>query len=264
MHFGQYFWSQFLLSWPVVFVCFQCACWRGNYCFFKHNLFGLPCAIAEKEIAAYLLPPLIGDITLSKRRAFFDSIASVWDERFYHIAKDQKNLDHHCALFDIKKGHKILDIGCGTGVMFGRLKRLAGKRGRVIGIDFSSAMIKRAKNKHKKDRKNFICADAHYLPFEGKTFDRVICFSCFPHFFDKKKAVKEAVRVLKPKGIVIISHLCSSRKVAAIHKCAGSTVAKDFLPRKSDILYYIKYAGMKLVDFRDQKGLYLVKAQRVF
>ena len=180
------------------------------------------------------------------------------------MVKDQKNLDRHCALFDIKKGHKILDIGCGTGVMFGRLKKLVGKRGKVIGIDFSPAMIKRAKSKHKKDKKNFICADAHYLPFEEKIFDRVIYFSCFPHFSDKKKAIKEAVRVLKPKGIVIISHLCSSRKVAVIHKCAGPAVAKDFLPRKSDILFYIKHAGMKLVDFRDQKGLYLVKAQRVF
>jgi demethylmenaquinone methyltransferase/2-methoxy-6-polyprenyl-1,4-benzoquinol methylase len=211
-----------------------------------------------------LLPPRIGDIILSKRRAFFDSIASVWDERFYCIAKDQKNLDRHCALFDIKKGYKILDIGCGTGVMFGRLKKLAGKRGRVIGIDFSPAMIKRAKNKHKNDKKNFIYADAHYLPFEGKTFDRVICFSCFPHFSDKKKAIKEAVRVLKPKGMLVISHLCSSRKVSAIHKCAGAPVSKDFLPRKSDILSYIKHAGMKLVDFRDQKDLYLVKMQRAF
>lgn len=201
---------------------------------------------------------------MSKRRTFFDSIASVWDERFYHIAKDQKNLDHHCTLFDIKKGHKILDIGCGTGVMFGRLKKLAGKRGRVIGIDFSPAMIKRAKNKHKNDKKNFICADAHCLSFGGKMFDRVICFSCFPHFSDKKKAVKEAARVLKPKGMLVISHLCSSRKVSAIHKCAGAPVSKDFLPRKSDILSYIKYAGMKLVDFRDQKDLYLVKAQKIF
>jgi len=201
---------------------------------------------------------------LSKRRAFFDSIASVWDEKFYHIANDQKNLDRHCILFDIKKGHKVLDIGCGTGVMFGRLKKLAGKRGRVIGIDFSPAMIKRAKSKHKNDKKNFICADAHYLPFEGKMFDRVIYFSCFPHFSDKKKAIKEACRVLKPKGKLIISHLCSSRKVIAIHKCAGAPVARDFLPRKSNILSYIKDAGMKLVDYKNQKDLYLVKAQRVF
>jgi len=211
-----------------------------------------------------MLPQRIGDIILSKRRAFFDSIASVWDERFYHVTKEQKNLDRHCALYDIKKGHKILDIGCGTGVMFGRFKKLAGKSGRVIGIDFSPAMIKRARNKHKSDKKNFICADAHCLPFESKTFDRVICFSCFPHFSDKKKAIKEATRVLKSKGILVISHLCSSRKIAAIHKQAGAPVAKDILPRKSDILSYIKHAGMQLVDFKDQKDLYLVKAQRVF
>lgn len=199
---------------------------------------------------------------MSKRRAFFDSIASVWDERFYHVTKEQKNLDRHCALYDIKKGHKILDIGCGTGVMFGRFKKLAGKSGRVIGIDFSPAMIKRARNKHKSDKKNFICADAHCLPFESKTFDRVICFSCFPHFSDKKKAIKEATRVLKSKGILVISHLCSSRKIAAIHKCAGPAVAKDFLPPKTDFLLTIKDIGMQLLEFKDEKGLYLVKVYK--
>lgn len=199
---------------------------------------------------------------MSKRRAFFDSIASVWDERFYHVTKEQKNLDRHCALYDIKKGHKILDIGCGTGVMFGRFKKLAGKSGRVIGIDFSPAMIKRARNKHKSDKKNFICADAHCLPFESKTFDRVICFSCFPHFSDKKKAIKEATRVLKSKGILVISHLCSSRKIAAIHKCAGPAVAKDFLPPKTGLLSAIKGVGMQLLEFKDEKGLYLVKVYK--
>ncbi|MBU4477972.1 MAG: class I SAM-dependent methyltransferase [Candidatus Omnitrophica bacterium] len=199
---------------------------------------------------------------MSKRRAFFDSIASVWDERFYHVTKEQKNLDRHCALYDIKKGHKILDIGCGTGVMFGRFKKLAGKRGRVIGIDFSSAMIKHARNKHKNDKKNFICADAHCLPFESKTFDRVICFSCFPHLSDKKKAIKEAARVLKSKGMLVISHLCSSRKIAAIHKCAGTAVAKDFLPPKTDFLLTIKDIGMQLLEFKDEKGLYLVKIRK--
>ncbi len=199
---------------------------------------------------------------MSKRRAFFDSIASVWDEKFYRLTKEQKDIDRHCALYDIKKGHKVLDIGCGTGVMFGRLKKQAGKRGRVIGIDFSSAMIERAKNKHKNDKKNFICADVHCLPFESKTFDRVICFSCFPHFSDKKKAMKEAARVLKPKGMLIISHLCSSRKVATIHKCAGPAVAMDFLPPKTYFLLTIKDVGIQLLEFKDEKGLYLVKIRK--
>ncbi len=199
---------------------------------------------------------------MSKRRAFFDSIASVWDEKFDHVTKEQKNLDRHCELYDIKKGHRILDIGCGTGVMFGRLKKFAGKRGEVIGVDFSPAMIKRAKNKHKTDRKNFICADAHCLPFENKTFDRVICFSSFPHFSDKDKAIKEAARVLKSKGMLIISHLCSSRKIAAIHKCAGAAVAKDFLPLKNDFLLAIKHTDMQLLEFKDERGLYLVKVYK--
>ena len=201
---------------------------------------------------------------MHKRRIFFESMACDWDRKFYCEPKEQKNLNWHCALYGIKKGMKILDVGCGTGVMFGRLKKLAGRQGQVIGIDFSQAMIKRAKNKYKKDKKNFVCVDAHDLPFKDKTFDRVIYFSSFPHLSDKKKTIKEASRVLKPKGIVVISHLCSSRKIAAIHKQAGAPVAKDILPRKSDILSYIKHAGMQLVDFRDQKDLYLVKAQRVF
>ena len=90
----------------------------------------------------------------------------------------------------------------------------------------------------------------------------MICFSCFPHFSDKKKAMKEAARVLKPKGMLIISHLCSSRKVATIHKCAGPAVAMDFLPPKTYFLLTIKDVGIQLLEFKDEKGLYLVKIRK--
>ena len=124
-------------------------------------------------------------------------------------------------------------------------------------------MIKRAKQKHKNCRRNFVCADACSLPFGRNIFDRVVYFSSFPHFSNKQKAFKEAFRVLKPDGIMVISHLCSRRKISQIHKRAGRPVTKDILPLRRQILTYVKCSGMRLICFKDKKELYLLMAQKI-
>lgn len=197
-----------------------------------------------------------------QRRRFFESHASTWDKRFYHITSDQDGLDRHCALYEVKKGQAVLDIGCGTGIMFGRLKKCAGPRGRVVGLDFSHAMISRAKAKYRGPASAFVCGDAHRLPFANGSFDRIVCFSCFPHFRDKKKAVREAARVLKQGGMLVISHLCSSRKIASIHRSAGAAVSKDFLPSQKAFRGIIRESGMELLAFRDAPRQFLVKMRK--
>jgi arsenite methyltransferase len=106
----------------------------------------------------------------------------------------------------IKRGSKVLEVGCGVGLTS---VYLAEKGCMVTGVDISKGMIRKAKEKaeQKKVKVEFIVADAHKLPFRNNVFDAVICESVMAFIPDKKKAMKEFARVTKPGGYVGITEV---------------------------------------------------------
>jgi ubiquinone/menaquinone biosynthesis C-methylase UbiE len=94
---------------------------------------------------------------------------------------------------------KILDVGCGDGVLSEFIK----KRNNYIGMDISKSLIKRAKKRYKGF--NFMVADAANIPFKNNTFDIVVCSEVLEHTLSPKKIIKELWRVLKENGMAIIS-----------------------------------------------------------
>lgn len=109
-------------------------------------------------------------------------------------------------LCKIKKGTRVLEVGCGIGLTS---VYLAEKGCRVTGVDISKGMIRKAKEKaeQKKMKVEFLVADAQKLPFKNNAFDAVICESVMAFIPDKKKAMKEFVRVTKPGGYVGITEV---------------------------------------------------------
>ena len=100
-------------------------------------------------------------------------------------------------------GMKILDIGCGTGNLSLELAKLGAE---VTGVDISEAMLVKAREKAKKENLDieFYCADVHNLPFDDETFDAVVSLSALEFVPDLSEALKEAYRVLKPGGRLVI------------------------------------------------------------
>jgi ubiquinone/menaquinone biosynthesis C-methylase UbiE len=100
-------------------------------------------------------------------------------------------------------GAKILDIGCATGELS---ITLAEKGFNVIGIDYSSLMIKKAKNKivGRSDLElSFICADFNrQLPFSAGEFDLIICRHTFNASLNKSTFTKEIKRITANNGLV--------------------------------------------------------------
>lgn len=93
------------------------------------------------------------------------------------------------------KESKVLDLGCGTGIV---TNHLALNYKDVIGIDKEQGMIDATKETANKNAK-FLVASAESLPFEDGTFDLVTAASAY-HWFDYDKAGKEILRVLKSNG----------------------------------------------------------------
>ncbi len=95
-----------------------------------------------------------------------------------------------------------MDVGCGTGVLVPYIIDKIGKSGNIVGLDFAEKMLEKAREKFpEKDFPNvsFVCQDIMECDFK-KIFDFVICYSVFPHFFDKKQVVKKMASFLKPEG----------------------------------------------------------------
>ena len=100
-------------------------------------------------------------------------------------------------------GSKILDVATGTGK---QAFAFAKKGYEVIGIDLTEAMLKVACKKNKYNTVKFKVADAANLPFESNCFD-VSCVSFALHDMPLtiiEKVLKEMLRVLKPKGLIVI------------------------------------------------------------
>jgi ubiquinone/menaquinone biosynthesis C-methylase UbiE len=95
---------------------------------------------------------------------------------------------------------KVLDVGCGTGLMSAKL---AATGRRVVGVDISAAMVKRARMRND-GRMEFSLGDAERLPFPEHSFGAVVNLISFHHYPDPLRAACEFRRVLRPGGRLVL------------------------------------------------------------
>ena len=152
-------------------------------------------------------------------KAFFDNWAKDWDTDM--IRKE----DIISLILDnahIKEGKHVLDVACGTGVLFeDYLKRGAS----VIGIDLSSEMVKVAQSKYPDVK--IICGDVEETSFK-ELFDVIHIYNAFPHFPSPLTLIKHLSQFVKTDGYLAISH-SMSKEALAIHHQRAAHVSIDLL-----------------------------------
>ena len=107
-------------------------------------------------------------------------------------------------LMEIKEGERVLEVGCGTGVLSILSKVATGRAGEVEGIDIAPRMIQKAQQKTRDAMLdiNFQVAGITELPYPDNAFDLVISSLMFHHLpvQVKKEGLQEIYRVLKENG----------------------------------------------------------------
>lgn len=115
-------------------------------------------------------------------------------------------------LLPLQQGDRVLEIGCGTGTVTLMAAQRVGLNGAAVGIDPSPEMLARALAKLKRSplpQVSFLTAGGDVLPFPAGHFDAVILFLVIHEMAhaDRIASLREAVRVLKPEGHVVIGEL---------------------------------------------------------
>jgi demethylmenaquinone methyltransferase/2-methoxy-6-polyprenyl-1,4-benzoquinol methylase len=192
---------------------------------------------------------------------FFDGLADKWDG-FEDLVVVADKLSRGLDELGITSDETVIDVGCGTGNLTQALLGKLSQRGRVVAIDISPEMIRKAREKVTDPRVEWHVNDVNRLPLEDGSVDRVICFSVWPHFDDPKKATAELKRILRAGGELHVWHLSSRSTVNEIHASANQAVANDVLVPAAETALFLKNQGLwpyKIVD--NQEG-YLVSARK--
>ncbi|GAB4292473.1 MAG: methyltransferase domain-containing protein [Myxococcota bacterium] len=162
--------------------------------------------------------------------------------------------------FGLTSGESVLDIGCGTGFLTLVILEKLSENGRVCAVDFSEKMIASAKEFVSDRRVEWLLADVHRLPLEDASFDRVLCFSAWPHFCEPEMAAEEIFRVLKQGGRLHIWHLISRKEVNDIHRKTSDSVKDDILLPAEELSELLEKIGFQIIEALDSDDRYILSA----
>jgi demethylmenaquinone methyltransferase/2-methoxy-6-polyprenyl-1,4-benzoquinol methylase len=175
----------------------------------------------------------------------FDRIAGVYDRMNdvmtagLHHRWRRRAVD----LARVGPGDRVLDVATGTGDLAIELAGRVGPQGEVVGLDFSEAMLRRARQKAPAIR--FEPGDALELHYPDASFDAATVGFGARNFADLERGIAEMARVVRPGGRVVVLEITTpshsplagfcrawfDRLVPVLGRLAGDSSAYSYLPQ---------------------------------
>jgi SAM-dependent methyltransferase len=187
-----------------------------------------------------------------------------YSEEDVNNVPDGANLGLGCgnpiALASIKEGETVLDLGSGAGFDCFLAARKVGGKGRVIGVDMTPEMLEKARENARNNNYTnveFRLGEIESLPVADNAVDIIISNCVINLSVDKNKVFKEAFRVLKPGGRLMVSDIVLTKElpdfiresVQAYIGCVSGAILE------SEYLGAIEAAGFTDVRVADETGI---------
>jgi len=184
-------------------------------------------------------------LELDSIKRIYAGYSNVYDalfKRFFY-----PRIKHAINYMDIKPGERVLDVGVGTGLSLGEYP----KTSRVVAVDLSFEMLKKAKEKVGKNRLGHIKVlnmDAMNIAFRDDSFDKVFISHVVTVVPDPYRLMSEVRRVCKKGGqVVIVNHFKSSNKIVELVEKLINPVCKK-IGWRSDLCLneFIRRSGLNV------------------
>lgn len=175
---------------------------------------------------------------------FFDRCAPWWDD---DMIRNEILITTILDNAGIKDGMDVLDVACGTGVLFPDYLQRGVES--VTGIDISPEMAKIAAQKFPEVR--VICGDVEEAQFD-RQFDAVMVYNAFPHFPDPARLIEALARVVKPGGRLSVAHSMSREKLQQHHSGRASKVSIDLIHEKELASLFAPFFDVDVIISNDR------------
>ncbi len=181
-------------------------------------------------------------------------------------AKDEAEARQaYLDLMGVAAGERVLDVGCGSGVVTREIAERVGAGGRVVGLDPSPALLAVAHELAQEagigDRVEFRKGSALQLPFPDGSFDAVLCVTVLSHVPGGEGAIPELARVLRPGGRLGIFDL-DTDMTAFTH--ADRALTRRIVAAASDALAVDGWLARRLPLLFRQAGLVDIRVRGFF
>lgn len=177
---------------------------------------------------------------------FFDRLAPQWDaDMIRHDDVIGKILDGA----GVKPGAHVLDVACGTGVLFpDYLNREVGS---LTAVDISPEMVKIARSKYPESQVRVWCGDVEEMDL-GRKFDCIVVYNAFPHFPDPENLIRTLSGMLEEGGTLTVAHGMSRAAIDHHHEGGASKVSVGLMHEDDLAAMFEKYlrVTVKISDDR--------------
>ena len=170
---------------------------------------------------------------------FFDRCAPSWD---VGLVRNEAVISAILDNAGVKAGVDVLDVACGTGVLFSDyLQRGVAS---LTAIDISPEMVKIAQQKFPEVR--VLCGDVEQTVFD-QCFDVIMIYNAFPHFPDPARLIGCLARWVKPGGRLSVAHGMSREMLNHHHSGTASRVSVDLLEENELAALFAPYFDVDTV-----------------
>lgn len=186
----------------------------------------------------------------TEAKRYYDDFSDSYERERGHGYHEMVDALELRAVLPYARDARVLELGCGTGLILGPVSEVASE---AIGIDLSERMVQRAQERGLDARIGNLCT----LPFESERFDLTYSFKVLAHVPDIDSALREAARVTRPGGHLLLefynpwSLRYLAKKAAGPQPVGRSHTEADILTRWDSPRAIPKLLppGLELVDY---------------
>jgi len=185
---------------------------------------------------------------LRPSRRLFDGWSRVYDNPMVQAFTYRPVQNAVVAAVRALAPERVLDVGCGTGLLTARLRTEFGID--TIGCDYSRGMLEQAKTNS--PELGWVQGDAMALPIAGRSINAIVCTESFHWYPDQARALVEFARVLQPGGRAYIALVNppSDQITKAVERWSRAGRQPVRWPTRRAMRTMVEQSGLRVVSQR--------------